>query len=123
MREYATNIFEAKDIEYTFQVDDGVHNIKLDMEARRDFFLIFKEAVNNLAKYSNCHRATVKIEVYEYTMVMQIQDDGIGFETKSADNGNGLTNMMKRANALNGILTIKSKPNAGTKVVLEVKFA
>jgi two-component sensor histidine kinase len=123
MREYATNLFEAKDIEYTFQVDEGVKHITLDMEARRDFFLIFKEAVNNLSKYSKCQHAKIKIETYEYTMLMKIQDDGIGFDVKNADNGNGLANMQKRAQSLNGILTIKSKPNVGTKVVLEVKFA
>jgi predicted RNA-binding protein Jag len=45
MREYATNLFEAKDIDYTFLVDESVKQIKLDMESRRDFFLIFKEAI------------------------------------------------------------------------------
>lgn len=123
MREYATNLFEAKDIEYTFHVDDAVNQIRLDMEARRDFFLIYKEAINNLVKYSNCKNASVKIEIYEYTLVMKIQDNGVGFDVNSADNGNGLANMQKRAQALNAILNIESKLKAGTKVVLEVKFA
>jgi two-component sensor histidine kinase len=123
MREYATNLFEAKDIDYTFLVDESVKQIKLDMESRRDFFLIFKEAINNLVKYSKCTHAIVKIEIYEYTMVMKIQDDGVGFNVKEADNGNGLSNMQKRAQTLNSILNIESKPNTGTKVVLEVKFA
>jgi signal transduction histidine kinase len=56
-------------------------------------------------------------------MVMKIQDDGVGFNVKEADNGNGLSNMQKRAQALNGILSIESRPNTGTKVALEVKFA
>ncbi|HEX8358169.1 MAG TPA: two-component regulator propeller domain-containing protein [Segetibacter sp.] len=123
MREYAANLFEAKDIEYTFNVDESVKHIKLDMEARRDFFLIFKEAINNLVRHSKCKHAAVKIEIYEYTMLMKILDDGVGFVVKEVDNGNGISNMQKRAQALNGILNIESKVSAGTKVILEVKFA
>ena len=123
MREYATSMLEVKDIEYTFHVDEAVKQIKLDMEARRDFFLIFKEAINNLAKYSKCTRAKIKIETYEYTMLMKIQDDGQGFIVKDADNGNGLTNMHKRAKSLNAKLFIDSQPGSGTTITLEVIFA
>ena len=123
MREYATSMLEAKDIEYTFHVDEAVKQIKLDMEARRDFFLIFKEAINNLAKYSNCKRAVIKIETYDYTMVMKIQDDGVGFNVNDVDNGNGLTNMNKRAKSLNAKLLIDSQPGVGTKIMLELIFA
>jgi two-component sensor histidine kinase len=123
MREYATNLLEAKDIEYTFQVDEAVKHVKLDMEARRDFFLIFKEAINNLAKYSDCTYAQIKIEVYEYTMMMKIQDNGKGFIVKDADSGNGLTNMQKRAQSLNSKIHIESHPGMGTKILLEVNFA
>jgi signal transduction histidine kinase len=123
MREYATSLLEAKDIEYTFHVDEAVKRVKLDMEARRDFFLIFKEAVNNLVIYSQCTHAHIKIETYEYTMVMKIQDDGVGFNVAEADSGNGLSNMKKRAQSLNAKLSIKSKSGVGTKIILEVIFA
>lgn len=123
MREYATSLLEAKDIDYTFHVDEAVKHIKLDMEARRDFFLIFKEAVNNLVKYSQCKHAHIKIETYEYSLTMKIQDDGIGFIVADADSGNGLSNMQKRAQSLNAKLSVKSKPGVGTKILLEVIFA
>jgi signal transduction histidine kinase len=93
------------------------------MEARRDFFLIFKEAVNNLAKYSECTYAQIKIEVYEYTLMMKIQDNGKGFVVKDADSGNGLSNMRKRAQNLNSKISLESHPGVGTKLFLEVNFA
>ena len=40
MREFATGVFEAKNIEYSFKVDEAVHDLKLDMEGRRDLFLL-----------------------------------------------------------------------------------
>ena len=40
MREFATNVLEPKDIELEFDIDEQVYDIKLNMEARRDFFLV-----------------------------------------------------------------------------------
>ncbi|WEK36882.1 MAG: two-component regulator propeller domain-containing protein [Candidatus Pseudobacter hemicellulosilyticus] len=120
MREFATGVLEARNIDVNFRVDDEIVDLKLDMEARRDIFLIFKEAVNNLAKYAQCRNATIDISVNRHTLLMKIQDDGIGFDVQSADSGNGLINMKKRAQSLNGQLKVDSVPGAGTRVVLEV---
>lgn len=49
MREIATSVLEAKDIDLQFRSDDSTEEVKMDMEARRDFFLLFKEAINNIA--------------------------------------------------------------------------
>ena len=123
MREFATGVLEAKNIDFTFHVDEAVKELKLDMEARRDFFLLFKEAVNNLAKYSDCRHAAIDIQVHRSTLLMKIRDDGKGFDVQAADSGNGLTNMKKRAQSLNGNLQIESAPNSGTLVALEVPLA
>jgi signal transduction histidine kinase len=119
MREFATSVLEAKDIEVIFRVDEKVKDLRLDMESRRDFFLIFKEAVNNIAKYSQARNAEIEITVHAHRLVMQIKDNGIGFDVQEADSGNGLTNMRKRAESLRGHLTIDSVPGIGTKVRLE----
>ncbi len=120
MREFATGVLEARNIDFTFRVDEEVQHLKLDMEARRDFFLLFKEAVNNLAKYSRCKNASIDITIQKERLVMKIVDDGIGFDVQSADGGNGLFNMKKRAQSLGGTLTIESAPGKGTKVLLDV---
>ncbi|AXY76694.1 hypothetical protein D3H65_23050 [Paraflavitalea soli] len=120
MREFATGVLEARNIDFTFRVDEEVQDLKLDMEARRDFFLLFKEAVNNLAKYSQCKNAVIDISIQKERLIMKIMDDGIGFDVLHADGGNGLFNMKKRAQSLNGGLTIESTPGTGTKVLLDV---
>ena len=120
MREFATGVLEARNIDFTFRVDEKVQDLKLDMEARRDFFLLFKEAVNNLAKYSQCKHASIDISIHHERLIMKIMDDGIGFDVQHADGGNGLFNMKKRAQSLSGNLSIESKPGQGTKVTLDV---
>jgi ligand-binding sensor domain-containing protein/two-component sensor histidine kinase len=120
MREFATSLLEAKDIEMDFKVDDKIYDIKLNMEARRDFFLIFKEAVNNVAKYSRCNKCSVHISLHQHRLLLDVKDNGIGFDVSKADSGNGLSNMQKRAEALNGRVSIQSKPGEGTQITLNM---
>jgi ligand-binding sensor domain-containing protein/two-component sensor histidine kinase len=120
MREFATGILEAKDIELDFKVNEKVNDVKLNMEARRDFFLIFKEAVNNVAKYSRCNKCSIHIFLHQHRLLLDVRDNGIGFDVNKADSGNGLSNMQKRAEALKGRVSIQSKHGEGTQVTLNL---
>jgi len=119
MREFATNVLEAKDIDFEFNVDENVYDVKLDMEARRDFFLIFKEAVNNSAKYSKAENVLIHLSMKNRRLLLVVKDDGVGFDLAEAD-GNGLGNMQKRADQLNGDINIQSKKGEGTTVNLTI---
>jgi signal transduction histidine kinase/ligand-binding sensor domain-containing protein len=120
MREFATHVLEAKNMEFSFRIDEKVNHVKLNMEARRDFFLIFKETINNIAKYSKCSRVDAHISYHDKRLLLKIQDNGIGFDVEKADNGNGIGNMKKRAEALRGRIQIESVAGSGTKVMLNI---
>ena len=120
MREFATSVLEAKDIDLEFKVDENVKDVKLNMEARRDFFLIFKEAVNNIAKYARCKHVFIHVAFHQQRLILSIKDDGIGFNVQEADNGNGLGNMQKRTESLKGRLQVQSKPGEGTKITVNL---
>jgi len=119
MREIATSVLEAKDIDLEFRTDASIEEVKLDMQARRDFFLVFKEAINNIAKYSNASKAKVHLALHHQRLIMIVEDDGIGFDIDQAD-GNGLGNMYKRAASLKGRIQIQSKPGEGTRITLNI---
>ena len=80
--------------------------------------MIFKEAINNLAKYSNAGHAWVRLYKINKTFFLEIKDNGIGFNAQSVINGNGLRNMRERAKSLKGTLTVLSG-DSGTKIILE----
>ncbi len=120
MREFATGVLEARNIRFSFRVDEEVAELKLNMEERRDLFLVFKEAVNNLAKYSQCKNAQIELRVNKHNLQMMIRDDGIGFDPELTDSGNGLNNMRKRAQSLEGRLVIESSADESSTVLLEV---
>ncbi|HSI77164.1 MAG TPA: histidine kinase [Lunatimonas sp.] len=120
MREFATNAMEAKDIDFQFDIDEDIYKVKLPMDSRRDLFLIFKESVNNLVKYSKCESAIIHFSLKKGKLHMRVKDYGQGFELNGADSGNGLTNMKKRAQNMGGELIIISEIGVGTEVVLDV---
>jgi signal transduction histidine kinase len=120
MREFATNVLEAKEIELDFRVDETVFDVILNMEARRDFFLVFKEAVNNAAKYSKASMVVVRMGLHNKRLVLLVEDNGIGFDPAEADGGNGLGNIQKRADAMKGRIQVVAKPGEGTHITLNI---
>lgn len=118
MREYASSILEPKDVEISFEIGENIFDMKLSMETRRDLFLIFKEAINNSAKYSHCTQVKIRLVYENKKLIFSIADNGAGFDTAATDTGNGLGNMQKRTESLHGIIKINSTPGKGTEISL-----
>lgn len=120
MREFANQVLESKDIVFSMEVDDRILGMKLSMDARRDLFLIFKEGINNAAKYSGAARVFISFGLEGHLFTMRIRDYGKGFDMADIDEGNGLENMKKRASNLGGNLEIKTEAEKGTELTLRV---
>ncbi len=117
MRRFATEVFEAKGIEGTLQFPPEAKRLRLTMEKRRHFYLFFKEAINNLTKYSNCRNAIVSVVYQKGQLTVSVSDDGVGFDPNTAkEGGNGLMTMRQRAKSLRGEFSLKSAPGQGTTV-------
>lgn len=122
MRIFASEVLEARGIDFTFTVSPEVLNLRLDMRARREFYLLFKEAVNNLAKYAECDQVDIDLSIQHRTLVLYVADNGIGFDPSAParGGGNGLTNMRSRAAAIGAKITFDTAPGQGTRVTLSV---
>lgn len=120
MREFASPILEAKNIILKLKVEENTKLLKLNMVRRRNLFLIFKEAINNLAKYSEAKRADVQIESKGNMLHMSISDNGKGFDATKKTNRYGLKNMKNRAREINGQAKIKSNTSEGTQVLVKI---
>lgn len=120
MRSFATEVLEPKNVELLFHFDQALQDVQLNMEERRDLFLLFKEAINNAAKYSGASQVSVDMRLKNQTLQLMVTDNGIGFNVNKADSGNGLNNMQKRAEKLKAIYLIDSETGRGTKMKLEM---
>ncbi len=128
MKRYAADMLEGAGISYEIGFPEETQGISLPMDRRRDFYLVFKEAVNNLVKYARgtnaedtpprSTNALIKLELHHDMLHLQVRDDGVGFDPEKVTRGDGLGNMNHRAQLLGGRLRIVSAPGQGTTVTL-----
>jgi two-component system sensor histidine kinase UhpB len=122
MKEFTAEILEPLNINYTFKEGGDFSAIKLDIGKRKDFYLLFKEAVNNAAKYSHCHNLVVELQQEQHRLRLDVSDDGTGFNEGEVRNGNGLRNMRGRAASMQAGIRIDSAKGKGTRIAVEVPF-
>lgn len=120
VRNFASKLFEAKGIDYLIELPPAISSIRFSMESRQHIYLIMKEAVNNVVKYSECTRAIIKVSLTPLTV--EISDNGKGFDTSVSFLGNGIHSMKSRAQLLDADLIIQSSQGQGTSVQLRVKI-
>ena len=128
MDSLARPLLASQGMQFHFQHDKSIEAINLAMEKRKNFYLVFKEAVNNVLKYSGAKNLFITIRQKGKHIQMEIKDNGRGFDLsktsegyKSSDvfgGGNGLKNMQTRAKEMNGKISVHSKPGEGTIVNL-----
>ncbi len=123
MKRYAADMMDGMNISYEMNFPADASDVKLAMDQRRDLYLIFKEAVNNVAKYSTAANAKVEVVITAQQLRVLVQDNGKGFDVQKVTEGNGLQNMQQRAKLLNATLAIDSKPGNGTSVLLTMPLA
>ncbi|HMJ71306.1 MAG TPA: tetratricopeptide repeat protein [Cyclobacteriaceae bacterium] len=120
MKEFAAEILEPKNITYRFTGDESLKDTTLSVERRKNLFLIFKEAVNNAAKYSGATDLQIIFARQGNTLSLSVSDNGGGFEPERVKTGNGLKNMRARASALRARFDFVTGVKEGTRVALEV---
>lgn len=121
MKEFCGEILEPVDIVYSFENVEILSGMTLNIESRKNLFLIFKEIVNNAAKYSEATMLKILFSKNHTGWIMDISDNGKGFDPQSAKSGNGTINIRKRAEDMHATLRLFGGPGEGTRIVLEVK--
>lgn len=122
MRLFAADLLMPNNIQLHFNADEQLNQVHLTIEQRKHFYLIFKEAVNNVFKYANCSQLNIDITISKSIIYLLIADNGRGFDALNPKNGNGLKNMQKRADILRGSIVIESQGNKGTTIKLNFPF-
>ena len=117
-RETASKLLRAH--EYSFIEKGSMHEDRLPLEFKRDFFLIYKEVLNNIVRHAGADRVYIEVETARGKLDLTIQDDGKGFDNLDQEfrEGNGLRNLRMRAQAIGANLKVKSTLKVGTTVNL-----
>jgi len=123
MKRYAADMLDGKNIEAQLGFpNEWPHKMKMSMEQRRDLYLVFKEAVHNLVKYSGATEAEIRISLWRGSVELLVRDNGKGFDLNQVTWGNGLQNMKQRAAKWKGQLQIDSAPGSGTCIRMHMRI-
>ncbi|MDP4262819.1 MAG: two-component regulator propeller domain-containing protein [Bacteroidota bacterium] len=118
MREYLGEVIEPLGIQYEFLTGEGVHNVHIGMEIRKEVYMIFKEAIHNASKYAACSFIRIELRKENRSLLLLIKDNGKGFDIRSVVPGNGIYNMQERAEKIEAYFEISSEINKGTAIRL-----
>lgn len=116
----ADDLCAARDLSFSFQAEVIDQGLKLNIATRRELLLIFKECINNIAKHSNCTQVDVVFQQQGDCLLFTISDNGNGIDLGALQNGNGLSNMRRRAVRVGGSLKITSLNDQGVRISLRL---
>ena len=84
-------------------------------------FRIVQEAIANAIRHSQGTKITIHLAEHDKRLSLRIVDDGIGFHLPEAiKRGFGISGIIERASLFGGVAKIESKPNQGTKILLDL---
>lgn len=110
--------FAKEDIQFTYEVDPNCTNFEFSSTTGIHLYRVIQEAVNNAMKYAQAKTIQVFISKENKELKIQISDDGSGFDPNDVVAGNGLYNMQKRIDEINGKFKLTSTVNRGTIIEL-----
>lgn len=120
VRQYGVSFFENSPVKFTANNDHNIDpGIQLKGGVRKNLFLIIKEAFHNILKHATASEAYLHVSIEGNKLLIEVKDNGTGIRNPNQF-GNGIRNMRKRAEEINGKLTINS--NGGTQILTEVEL-
>lgn len=85
-------------------------------------FRIVQELVNNAIKHARASRILLQTTIEDNLLLIDIEDDGIGFDPRTVERNMGLNNIETRVQFLNGTMQIDSQPGKGTAINIECRI-
>lgn len=119
LREYSHRYLENANISIRWATPAEIPVVKVSSVARRNLLLLFKEALANAVKHSDCDSLEIGLGLKDGNMEMWVYDNGNGFDRWN-NFRHGLQNMCDRAAEIGGVCKIESAQGKGTRVFIKV---
>jgi signal transduction histidine kinase/ligand-binding sensor domain-containing protein len=120
VRRFGNDLMGAREIRFSMAAPEAPEEIRLDSETRRQLFLVAKEGLNNAARHSGATRVDLLVELREGWLILEITDDGRGFDPSIPGEGHGLAGMRSRAAEMGGAIHVQAGEGSGTRIRMSV---
>lgn len=125
LEKYLNYLGKSGAYQVVFEKKGDIPRLSADKELI--LFRMCQETLNNIVKHAHAKNIYVGVDGTNHTYVVQINDDGRGFDMLAMEHdldkqeGSGLRNLRNRAAIIAAELTITSSPNKGTKITIHIK--
>jgi signal transduction histidine kinase len=100
-------------------VFSGPVDTMVPLHVRDHLLAVMREGLTNASKHAHATRHVVTLSVDD-TVVLEIADNGVGFDPDAPHNGLGITNLRQRAESLGGTLDVEPAAAGGSRLVWSV---
>ncbi len=125
LNEYATQFSRLSGLPVELDLAPGVEQLRFGVEQELQLFRIVQEALNNVHRHASASEAWLKMDLEGGDLVLEIIDDGVGFDAERMRSNNhlhfGLSMMQERAEAIGATMEIKTAVDRGTRVSIRLR--
>jgi signal transduction histidine kinase len=118
----AQEVFRDSPVKLRIAIPDDLPAVLLRSDFRHHFALGVKEALHNVLKHAGPCDVWFRLAAGDGALVVEIADNGIGFDPASPREGNGLHNLRARFEELGGTCEIRSAPGQGARVIFRCQI-
>ncbi len=120
IKNFGTELLRDKNIDVDYSISPETEEALGEVQERKNILLVIKEALNNIAKYSEATTASLSLYTNDRNIILDIQDNGVGFDESQRSAGNGLLHMQSRIKELGGEIGIKTGKGKGTRLLASI---
>jgi signal transduction histidine kinase len=117
MKAYAADHLSRQGLSVHLDIEEG---LRASPEIETVIFRIYQELLTNVLRHADAERVSIELSRRDDRFVLDVEDDGRGFDPAARRDGAGITGMQERAALVNGTMAFDSEPDMGTHVRVEI---
>ncbi len=115
-----TSSIMLENLDWKFSANEDAWNTEMPDEDTRHLFLFFREALHNIIRHSRAAKVEIRVEASPRRFGLSVSDDGCGISPERLAKASTLHALRQRAEALGADFSVKSEPNTGVRLSLNI---
>lgn len=105
---------------YKFKIDESIDWQQINQINKVNLYRIIKEAIQNITKHASAKKVNLFFNIEDDKLIVEIKDDGVGFDNTQKRKGIGMKNMTSRVKKIKGTFKILSNSDNGTHLIIKI---
>ena len=121
VKAFADAFSNQRGIRIDLALDESLDDVPPRVGA--ELLRVIQEALSNVARHADATLVTLALARSDTGLVLEVTDNGVGFDPDDVDRGFGLTSMRERIDSVGGRFEVRSARSAGTRISVSVPLA